>query len=1003
MAEKEQCEESGMKTYAVSGVEIVFPCKAYPSQLSMMDKIVRSLSRKQNCLLESPTGSGKSLALLCSCLAWQQKVKKEMEELTSRLQNNVIVSTVTPVASGPETVISPPVYSPPLVPCVSANKMQNFNGDNGQNNGVSTLPLATTEAVAQPVTPSTSAHKRQNSNANRRQLEYFDDDDFDFKPMKKYRSPRSSSCSSSKRSQRRENDSKQILDSSNSMITDSKQSPQSSSNMNFESKCNPQFGGNPHTKHAFSSHEASNMQTESKCSPQCASNNNTSGCSPLVNSLHVNSVSDQGFATSSVSGVCGEQHTNRNTPEPANPKINQPYTPCEAKVDIRTHPSPVPNNSIKSPDGKNEENSTFEVGKIPKIYFGTRTHKQIGQIIRELKKTWYKDVQMTVLSSRERTCIHREVSKMDNKNEGCEELLKRGPNDRIGCQFYKKATTVKHHDFRTLRSAWDLEDVVNMGRRARICPYYLCKNLKNDSDIIFCPYNYLIDPLIRSSLDITLKGSVVILDEAHNIEDSSRDAASLSVFQSEILEAKQDIELVAHHHKEHKELADKYNSIAVILSALSSWLAKSSEMLKPDFDSFEKSGKIWAGDEMLAMLVSIGAGPDDIGDIKKKFSDISQEESDTESENPKLSGKTMFLLKSILVILSFLYQDKLVHVPDYRCVVEKHVKIQRGSWRRRTNSPPSSDLKLSFWCLNPAVAFSDIKNNVHTLIVASGTLSPLSSFQSELNTPFSTTLEANHVISKSQVWVGTIGRGPTGVTLNATYHNTETFQFQDEVGSLLLKICTVIPHGVLCFLPSYSMLDKLVARWQMTGLWNEIETKKFIVCEPRGQHENFERSMREFYEVIQETEARSSDGIDGALFIAVCRGKVSEGLDFADNNARAVVTIGIPFPNIKDFQVNLKRKYNDSNCAKKSIMSGSEWYETQAFRALNQALGRCIRHKTDYGALIIVDERFQKYPRYVSSLSKWIRKELVHYGSFDVAASSLSEFSQTAGAVQPSN
>ena len=30
---------------------------------------------------------------------------------------------------------------------------------------------------------------------------------------------------------------------------------------------------------------------------------------------------------------------------------------------------------------------------------------------------------------------------------------------------------------------------------------------------------------------------------------------------------------------------------------------------------------------------------------------------------------------------------------------------------------------------------------------------------------------------------------------------------------------------------------------------------------------------------------------DGALFFAVCRGKVSEGLDFTDNNARAVITV----------------------------------------------------------------------------------------------------------------
>ena len=38
----------------------------------------------------------------------------------------------------------------------------------------------------------------------------------------------------------------------------------------------------------------------------------------------------------------------------------------------------------------------------------------------------------------------------------------------------------------------------------------------------------------------------------------------------------------------------------------------------------------------------------------------------------------------------------------------------------------------------------------------------------------------------------------------------------------------------------------------------------------------------------------------GACFLAVCRGKVAEGLDFADDNGRACIITGLPYPPLKD-------------------------------------------------------------------------------------------------------
>ena len=157
--------------------------------------------------------------------------------------------------------------------------------------------------------------------------------------------------------------------------------------------------------------------------------------------------------------------------------------------------------------------------------------------------------------------------------------------------------------------------------------------------------------------------------------------------------------------------------------------------------------------------------------------------------------------------------------------------------------------------------------------------------------------------------------------------------------------------------------------------------------EPRGSGKGstFKEDMNGYFDSI----ARGR----GSLLIAVCRGKVSEGIDFADAQARAVVCVGIPFPNWKDHQVQQKREYNDrrrrDGCT--SLLSGSQWYDVEAFRALNQALGRCIRHRNDWGAILLLDARFNNR-HYFNSLSKWAR-ELAHsYPTFKEAHNSLTRF-----------
>lgn len=63
----------------------------------------------------------------------------------------------------------------------------------------------------------------------------------------------------------------------------------------------------------------------------------------------------------------------------------------------------------------------------------------------------------------------------------------------------------------------------------------------------------------------------------------------------------------------------------------------------------------------------------------------------------------------------------------------------------------------------------------------------------------------------------TISRCPGDKLIKATYNASNTTTFQDSVGKTLLEIAHVVPDGMLVFMPSYTMMEKLRQRWNQTG------------------------------------------------------------------------------------------------------------------------------------------------------------------------------------------
>ncbi|RXN31894.1 regulator of telomere elongation helicase 1 [Labeo rohita] len=170
---------------------------------------------------------------------------------------------------------------------------------------------------------------------------------------------------------------------------------------------------------------------------------------------------------------------------------------------------------------------------MPKIIYASRTHSQLTQVISELKNTSYRP-KICVLGSREQLCINQEV--MRHESNHIKVHMCRAKVSSRSCVFYNNVDE-KSTDKEIMNSILDVEDLVKTGKKQRVCPYYLSRTLKQHADVIFMPYNYLLDPKSRRAHNIELKGAVVIFDEAHNVEKMCEESTSFDLTPYDLISA----------------------------------------------------------------------------------------------------------------------------------------------------------------------------------------------------------------------------------------------------------------------------------------------------------------------------------------------------------------------------------------------------------------------------------------------------------------------------------
>ncbi|XP_061696946.1 regulator of telomere elongation helicase 1 isoform X2 [Syngnathoides biaculeatus] len=657
-----------------------------------------------------------------------------------------------------------------------------------------------------------------------------------------------------------------------------------------------------------------------------------------------------------------------------------------------------------SEDHSTEDNSTLSFySDVPKIIYASRTHSQLTQVVKELKNTSYKP-KVSVLGSREQLCINPEVMRQESNHAKVH--MCRAKVSLRSCFFYNKVEE-NSTDKELVNAIVDVEDLVKFGNKKKACPYFLSHSLKQQADVIFMPYNYLLDPKSRKAHNIELTGSVIIFDEAHNIERTCEESTSFDMTPYDLASAIDTLTKLLSDLAQEAKFGDPSSQDLKTKIKVVANLKEILLKLEAAIDSFDVGDKgiTKPGSFIYELLARAQLTYDNKEDVFKALEEIIGD----------LTGKPgIFIntsgLQKLLEIIQMVFRGDVSSSMKRKEEMEAntaffkvHIHQDTSAQKKQKNDPWATSTKkagniLSYWCFSPSFTMKDLSNqHIRSIILTSGTLSPLNSFASEFGIKFEVFLENSHVIERDQIFVSVIEQGPDRVPLSSAFDRRFVPENMSSLGNTVVNLSRIVPHGLLLFFPSFYLMEKTLEFWRDNGHADRIESVKPMFVETKGK-EAFTETIRSYYDKVSDPQSR------GGLFSAVCRGKASEGLDFTDTFGRGVIITGLPFPPKLDPRIILKTQFLDEMSQKKlpgqKFLTGKEWYKEQAYRAVNQAIGRVIRHKDDYGAIFLCDQRF-KNREAQSYLPSWVQPSVRFYDNFGNIVRDVCHFFRVAQKMRP--
>uniref|UniRef100_A0A183J4D2 General transcription and DNA repair factor IIH helicase subunit XPD n=1 Tax=Soboliphyme baturini TaxID=241478 RepID=A0A183J4D2_9BILA len=270
---------------------------------------------------------------------------------------------------------------------------------------------------------------------------------------------------------------------------------------------------------------------------------------------------------------------------------------------------------------------------------------------------------------------------------------------------------------------------------------------------------------------------------------------------------------------------------------------------------------------------------------------------------------------------------------------------------------------LTFSCMDASIAIRPVFQRFQTVVITSGTLSPLDMYPKVLD--FDPTIMASFSMTLARPCILPLitSRGKYSFYFVLRFLLAEDLAVVRNYGVLLLELSKVVPDGIVCFFTSYGYMESTIRWWHRQGIVDQIMRHKLLFFETQ--------------DIVETTYAlenyiKACENGRGAVMMSVARGKISEGVDFSHHLGRAVLMLGIPYIYTESRILRARLEYLRDQFG----IDENDFLTFDAMRQAAQCVGRALREKSDYGIMVFADKRFSRSDKR-SKLPRWIQDHLL--------------------------